>query len=104
VMFPTICVTISLELVVARDAFGAAVIDGQYWMNISHRSHAGSGSEGTLTYKSTLLAIKTQEGVGVGLQILVTFPTEQRGRSVGTGVIAGSVAFSNVVGMPCSSR
>jgi hypothetical protein len=104
VIFPTTWVTISLELVVARDAFGAAVIDGQYWLTISYFSHAGSGWEGRLTYKSTLLAIKTQEGVGMGLQTAVTSPTEQRGRSVGTGVIAGSVALSNVVGMPWSSR
>jgi hypothetical protein len=103
-MFPTTWVTISLELVVARDAFGAAVIDGQYWLNINYFSHVGGGWEGTLTYKSTLLAIKTQEGVGIGLQMAVTSPTEQRGRSVGMGVIAGSVAFSNVVGMPWSSR
>jgi hypothetical protein len=35
VMFPTTWVTISLEFVVARDAFGAAEIEGQYWVNIS---------------------------------------------------------------------
>ena len=59
---------------------------------------------GELTYRDTFLAEKTQEAGPAVLQMAVTSPTEQRGLSVGIGVMAGSVAFSNVVGMPCSPK
>lgn len=64
----------------------------------------GLPEQGRLTYRSTLCAENTQEGLGSVSQIWVTFPSEQRGRSVGMGVIAGLVAFSTVVGIPCSPR
>lgn len=39
-----------------------------------------------------------------GAQLRDTSPTEHRGLSVGTGVMAGSVTLSIIVGSPCSSR
>lgn len=85
-------------------ALGAAVTTGQYFSAVRHTLYDHNMGSGELTYSSTFLAENTQEAGGAVLQIAVIFPTEQRGLSVGIGVMAGSVALSNVVGMPCSPR